>query len=499
MSNIYSLQLEKHVLGGLINHPDVFPEVDKFLSESDFFSEVHYTIFCVIRKSLSKNEKVDKVILADQLKNWGIKYNGDLDIYEYIDGIAFTQIKKSAVIQAVKDLKKYSLRRDYEKIGEELKDSMRKNGEKKFEEIIESADKVCNQLVTKYTEAEEPTKLTTGLVDLLEDRGNNPVEEIGLATPFKCLNEMYGGLRVGQAFAIAARPKQGKSTFLNQVAFETARINKCKVLFLDTEMATEEVKFRRSAALTDINPWWLETGNWRKNEEMVKKVRSCEGLKEDHDVYHLYIGNMSVDKICSLIRRFKYNHVGRGNNFLVVYDYLKITGEKLSDFNKEYQAIGDKINMLKSVCMETEACLLTANQLNRTGENRGRRGAQVVDDMSTLAGSDRLAWFGGNIFIFRAKTEDEVHLDNRGGIDRGTHKLICVASRYQGKNAAGFRDMVTRTLEDGSQRAEPNYINFKISNFRVEEQGTLEDIIRREDGIADISDISGDDGDFLLE
>ena len=88
MSNIYSLQLEKHVLGGLINHPDVFPEVDKFLSESDFFSEVHYTIFCVIRKSLSKNEKVDKVILADQLKNWGIKYNGDLDIYEYIDGIA---------------------------------------------------------------------------------------------------------------------------------------------------------------------------------------------------------------------------------------------------------------------------------------------------------------------------------------------------------------------------------------------------------------------------
>ena len=135
MSNIYSLQLEKHVLGGLINHPDVFPEVDKFLSESDFFSEVHYTIFCVIRKSLSKNEKVDKVILADQLKNWGIKYNGDLDIYEYIDGIAFTQIKKSAVIQAVKDLKKYSLRRDYEKIGEELKDSMRKNGEKKSTKI----------------------------------------------------------------------------------------------------------------------------------------------------------------------------------------------------------------------------------------------------------------------------------------------------------------------------------------------------------------------------
>jgi replicative DNA helicase len=499
MSNIYSLQLEKHVLGGLINHPDVFPEVDKFLSESDFFSEVHYTIFCVLRKSLLKNEKADKVILADQLKNWGIKYNGDLDIYEYIDGIAFTQIKRSAVIQSVKDLKKYSLRRDYEKIGEELKESMRKNGDKECSQIIESADKICNKLVDSYTESEEPVKLTEGLLDLLEDRGNNPVKEIGLATPFKSLNRLYGGLRIGQAFAIASRPKQGKSTFLNEVAFGVAKINNCKVLFLDTEMATEEVKFRRSAALTDINPWWLESGNWRKNEEMVKKVRGCEALKEGHDIFHIYVGNMSSDKVCSLIRRFKYEHVGRGNPFLVVYDYLKITSENLSDFNKEYQAIGDKISLLKSCCMETEAALLTANQLNRTAENRGRRGSQVVDDMSTLAGSDRLAWFGGNIFIFRSKTADEQHLDNRTGVDFGTHKLICVASRYQGRDAAGFRDMVTRTLEDGSQRAEPNYLNFNIRNFKVEEKGTLEDIVRREDGVADVSDISEDDGDFLLE
>ena len=55
---IYSLQIEKHVLGGLIKHPHIFPDVDLFLTEDHFHSPVHGTIYLVIRSSLANGEKI---------------------------------------------------------------------------------------------------------------------------------------------------------------------------------------------------------------------------------------------------------------------------------------------------------------------------------------------------------------------------------------------------------------------------------------------------------
>ena len=66
---IYSLKIEKHVLSGLIKHPDLFAEVERFVSEKDFYNDVHRTIFCVIRSILLNGGKLDKVLLAEKIKN----------------------------------------------------------------------------------------------------------------------------------------------------------------------------------------------------------------------------------------------------------------------------------------------------------------------------------------------------------------------------------------------------------------------------------------------
>ena len=61
---IYSLRIEKHVLGGLIKNPGAFPEVERFINENDFYSEVHNTIFCVVRETLLKKERIDNSVLS---------------------------------------------------------------------------------------------------------------------------------------------------------------------------------------------------------------------------------------------------------------------------------------------------------------------------------------------------------------------------------------------------------------------------------------------------
>ena len=67
--SIYSYPLERHVLAGVIKNPKIFPDIDRFVSEKDFYSDVHSTIFCVVRDTLVNGEKIDKILVANKIKN----------------------------------------------------------------------------------------------------------------------------------------------------------------------------------------------------------------------------------------------------------------------------------------------------------------------------------------------------------------------------------------------------------------------------------------------
>ena len=133
---IYSLNVEKHVLGGLINHPEVFSDIDRFVSEQCFYNEVHHTIFCVIRNIISSSQKLDKVLLAEKIKNLGISFKDEIDIFTYVDNLSFTQITKSATIESSKELLKYKIRREIAITANEVVSYVKKCGSKSIDEII---------------------------------------------------------------------------------------------------------------------------------------------------------------------------------------------------------------------------------------------------------------------------------------------------------------------------------------------------------------------------
>ena len=132
--------------------------------------------------------------------------------------------------------------------------------------------------------------------------------------------------------------------------------------------------------------------------------------------------------------------------------------------------------------------------MNRTGEPSNRRGGAVVDDSSAIAQSDRLQWFASFVAIFRRKTVDEIAED---GQDFGTHKLIPLKTRFQGKDAAGHHDLVRRVMPDGTTKYINNYLNFTIINFNVSEVGSLHDIVNRDMDQHSLNDGSENDGELL--
>ena len=187
-------------------------------------------------------------------------------------------------------------------------------------------------------------------------------------------------------------------------------------------------------------------------------------------------------------------HVGRGNPFVLGYDYIKLTGERVGNNWAEHQAIGDKVDKLKKLAEELNCPIITAIQANRSGENFNRRRGGVVDDSSAIAQSDRLQWFASYVGIFRRKTVDELSDD---GEEFGTHKLVTLKTRFQGKDAAGHHDLVRRTDENGSVRFENNFLNFNVSNFNVEEAGSAADIAARERMQYSPEDESNQDGGVM--
>ena len=478
---IYSNQVEGYVLGGLLKHPDVLPEVDSFVGAADFYNDVHQTIYCVIREAVLNDEKIDKVLVATKIANLGISSKDDIDIYDYINTLSYSSITHEGVIDVCKELVKVRVRRELSETADKIKEHVTNSSNEDLDSIISSTDSIYSERISSYSFEDDPQNVFDDLEFKIEERGNNPTDDTGLATPYNEFNRLYGGLRDGNIYAIVSRPAQGKTTFINELCLGTAIKNNIPVLVLDTEMTTEEIQFRMAAAKTGVPLWFLETGKWRSKEEMIEKVRSYFQELKKHKYYHYHVRNKTTDEICAMIRRWHLKYVGRGNKCVIAYDYVKLTGEKVDRNWAEHQAIGEKIDKLKRIAEEINAPLVTAMQMNRSGESFNRNSSSLVDDSSAISLSERLQWFATFVAIFRRKTLDETALD---GERFGTHKLIPLKTRFQGRDAAGHQDLLRRrTIETvngrdvESEKFVNNFLNFRVENFKVQEEGSLQDVI----------------------
>lgn len=490
-----SLQLEQSFLGGLIQHPETFYEVDSLISEIDFTNDINGTIFSIIRQICHSKEKLDKVILAQKIKNLGITFQCDVEVFDYIDSISLAPCDGLSVIKYAKELKNFSIRRDLKEMAQNIITTVSSNPEFDVDQLIGQVDRIYGDKVHGLITEGEVKNIFDDIEQFFESKALNPQDDIGITVPYKEFSRLYGGLRNGNLYAIVSRSGQGKSSWLVDISLN-AHINnpKVKVLYLDTEMFSEDVKLRIAAGKTGIPFWTIDSGNWKKDIGYAQKMYNFFKEFKNYHFHHHCVGNKNVDQICSLIRRWYYSKVGRGNPALICYDYVKMTGEKMSNNWAEHQAIGEKIDKLKKISEEINCPLFTAMQMNRSGESFNKSAGSFSDDSSAISLSDRMSWFASYVGIFRRKTLEEIQRDTP---EFGTHKLITLKTRFQGKDAKGHVDLLRRKDDQGNDKYVSNYINFDVKNFRIEEKGSLEQIIERENQKYTLKDDKNNDGDLL--
>jgi len=496
MTKLYSYQTEKHVLGGIIKNPRTFADIDVVISSKDFYSDVHSTIFSCLKNIADEGGEIDTVTVAQKIKNLGISFKDDLNIFDYVESISWTQISPKATVQAALDLKDKKIRRDIERNAGKIIAHLGKTLDNPISSVLAECDGLYAENVNEfYSLDQKPRVLLDGIIEELELRASNPTEEVGLQVPYENFNRLFGGLRSKCLYTIVARPENGKTTFISDLARKTGELNGTKTLILDTEMPTQDVEMRMFSSISNVPMWYLETGKWSLNKELHKKTN--EGFKKVKEylkkklVHHYHVGEKNIDEICSIARKWKLSEVGRDKPCIIAFDFLEIGSDRTSNNWAEWQIMGQKIKMLKRLAVELEIPLIVAMQSNRGGEGR-----KLGDDIDSrvIASSDRVQWFSDFTFFLARKTTEEIQWD---GEERGSHLLANLKARYQGRYATGHHDLVRRRDPNGNLKLYKNYINLEIQNFNVEERGTLHDIAEEERMQLSSEDRNTNDGELL--
>jgi len=491
---IYSYELEKQLLAGLLKDPPSLIEISNFIGHKDFYSEtsfLHATIFRVIKQSVDAGEELDNIILAQRVNEVGLSFEGSVNAADYIKSLAMRSVPSGNLTKTAKELKKFSIRREIVESSELISKKMKGMApESSYREIVETADQIYNSKINLFDIGSDiPENIYEDMEHMIEERGNNPIEEFGMMGPHDKVNDIYGSLlRPGNITVIVARSGVGKTQFCMDYATKVALKYNVPVLHFDNgEMSKEELIMRQCAAHSGVPMHLLESGKWRQaGQDVVDKVRSVWPKISKLKFYYYNVGGMDVDVMINTLKRFYYSTVGRGNKMVFSFDYIKTTNDSTGNKN-EWQVVGEMVDKFKR-CIQKEVLengdpvipMITSVQSNRSGITTNRNSQNIIDDESIVSLSDRITQFCSHMFIIRRKTEDEIQLE---GQRFGTHKMISVKYRSLGRDIAGAIEPVQ--VEDSLRK---NFINLDFNNFNITERGDLRDIVAVQNGDPQLDD-----------
>jgi len=455
---LHSKDLERACLSGCLQFPKKVTDVLPFIKPTDFYTNVNGAIFSAIANFVAEGKPIDSVLLTARLSSLGITNIHDVAIGDYILAISKSdRIVEDAFVERFKELKKFSMLRDMSDMSKDLEKIVNGNLDKNIAEVVGKIEDRFSKSINVFEPENEPVNIFDSISDFIEERGNHP-QDVGIKAPYKWFRKLYGDFLNGGLYVFCAPPKAGKSTFLMDICEKTTEDDNLVALYLDTELTAEEVMLRQAFKQSGVHEFYLRNGSWRKEPALEKKVR--DALKKivdsrNKNVEHLYVANKPINEIISITRRWHIKQARLGKKTIIFYDYLKLTGESISDAWKEHQVMGDKATKLKDLAQELKCPIISAVQTNASG---------------SIAMSNQIKWFVNMLAMLKPKTPEDLAEE---GSKFGTHILEVTESRNQGENGMGFVDLVK--MPNGDFKRINLHLNFQ--DFHVEELCTLREVV----------------------
>jgi replicative DNA helicase len=369
----HNLEAEESLLGAmLLSREAITAAIEAHIEASDFYKPAHGTIFEAVFALHSRGEPVDPVTVSEELRRTSqLEQLGGRPTLLRIQAATPASANAAHYAQIVSELA--MLRRLIATAGEiqemayGTEDAVDDTLDRAEAAIFEVAEKrVADTLVPIYPALEQT-------MDQLESLYDRQSDIVGTATGYHDLDSILLGLQPSTLSIVAARPGQGKTSFMLGLAQHVSLHARKPVLFFSMEMGYLELTKRLLAAEARVSSRKLQTGklsehDWPRVNQAVGRLAEAPFFIDDNP-------HCTVMEMRAKARRIKARY---GDIGLIAVDYLQLmtSGRRVESRQVE---VSELSRGLKILARELEAPVVTASQLNRQLEYRQDKRPMLAD------------------------------------------------------------------------------------------------------------------------
>jgi replicative DNA helicase len=429
----HSIEAEEAVLGSILLNPEAFFEVLPFLKGDDFFLVRHGWIWDAMVSLHERRDPVDHLTVVSELELIGR--------LSEVGGAAYiiSLINKTPSALNVEGygriVERMALRRRLIDAAQQVA-RVAHSDETDIDEVINRAERAIFE-VTERRLAHDlvPVKdVASEYFDHVSFMARHQEMVMGVPTGFIDLDRMLGGLQKSDLLIIAARPGMGKSSMLNSIVMNAARLNQRVALF-SLEMSNEQLVQRFISSLTRIPSHKLREGKLDEKDwaEFIKATEDISRLPIHMDDTPA----LGTQELRSKSRRL---HLELGLDLILV-DYLQLMTTPFRSENR-VQEISYISRSLKQIARELNVPVVAAAQLSRAVEQRTDKRPQLSDlrESGSIEQDSDVVMFIYRDAYYDADSPDgnrtEIHIAKHRNGPTGVVDLIFVPELTQFQNAA---------------------------------------------------------------
>lgn len=362
-----NIDAEQGLLGLIMWHNKAFNDVASYIEPDDFYRDVHQQIYSAMQHLTEKHASLDPIAVSEVLDRRGLERIEDAPAMNYLfklqnmeaDLINFDPVTVRAETYAMT-------------ISQHAENTRLAKAALRILELakagVEDATEQAESLIMGVKKRRKRQEFVTigeyypTYLERLDTLYRDDGKVRGVPTGYEDLDRVIGGLQPGDLYIPAARPRIGKTTLMQNFAYNAALKHKKRIAFFSLEMNINALMDRFVSMHSKIDSQNLRTGKLTQADYDLL-VGDVLDTFEKLGIWINHTPGITMDSLKSIARRLIAQH----NIDVLMIDYLQllqvtISGKRVTPRAEEVAEIA---RQLKALAGELNVPIIAPAQINR--------------------------------------------------------------------------------------------------------------------------------------
>lgn len=392
-----AVEAEKSVLGSMLLEVEAISRVVEILKENHFYKDAHRKIYRAITGLYERNEAVDLITLAEELRRRGeLEAIGGQSylstLFDYVGTAAHVEhhgriVRDKAILRSLINISAEITSKCYE---------AKEDAAGMLDEAEAQIFSISGQrLRPGFVPLRDILKGSFEALEELHDRG---LHITGIESGFVDLDEKTSGFQRSELAIVAGRPSMGKTALVLNIAMHVGVSLRKPVGIFSLEMAADEVVNRMLVAQARVDYHKLRTG-YLKDADWPK-LATAAGLLNEAPVFIDDSPGLSVLEMRAKARRLK----AESDVQMILIDYIQLLRGLPNPESRQIE-MSHISRSLKELAKELRVPVIAVSQLSRAVEQRGGDKRPILSDLRESGALEQDA--DAVMFVYRAEYYDQ--------------------------------------------------------------------------------------------